>query len=226
MTQLVPCPSCDRHIRLPEANCPFCGGELDAKALGAAYAPRRSLVTSGLKRAALVALGASVAAACGGRTDGTGQDTQPVASTDATSDDAVSSSTDELPGIDPSQVAIYGASIPPSGSDLETTASESASTVPPDTAEPNDTSKPSENTWSPVPPYGAPVFIPDTDATSSAPEVSSTSVVDTVIDGGGAASGSADADAGAPDASASSEPLPEEDASIVAVPTYGAPPLD
>ena len=127
MSQLVPCPSCDRHVRLPESSCPFCGGELNAQALGAKYASRRAPVPTGIKRAALMAL-STVAAACGGKTDGTGDDTAPIVATETgdtlpvgtpvygappvTSEVAAVTSDDGPSG---TLVAIYGVDVPEVG---------------------------------------------------------------------------------------------------------------
>jgi hypothetical protein len=63
MSQLVPCPGCDRHVRSDETTCPFCQ---------AALAPTRPCVggcsappPARLARAALVAAGAALlGAAC------------------------------------------------------------------------------------------------------------------------------------------------------------------
>lgn len=64
MSQLVPCPNCARHVRLA-ATCPFCDFALDVAVLSEQHAPRRDVVPAGSKRAALFALGAGMAAACG-----------------------------------------------------------------------------------------------------------------------------------------------------------------
>lgn len=225
MSQLVPCPGCERHVRLSDSNCPFCSRELDGKALGAAYAARRGQVPSGLKRAALVALGASVAAACGGRTDGTGQDTLPVASTGVTSDGAStgvtseesSSATDSWPG-NGTQIAIYGA--PPVSSDVSTTEGLHDST------EPVTSSSPDDDDWSPLPPYGFPIITdpdPFPDTTTPVPS-SSTSApdVDTGSNTGPEVLDAGPSDAGVPDATE------EGDAGLstegpIAQPAYGAP---
>lgn len=69
MSQLVPCPGCARHIRLSASSCPFCDVAIDVAAMSERYAPRRTVVTGGAKRAVLFALGAGVAAACGGESE-------------------------------------------------------------------------------------------------------------------------------------------------------------
>ena len=62
-SQLVPCPSCARHVRSTESACPFCAS---ARVPSLAAAPRSP--AKRLSRAALFALGASAAAvaACSG----------------------------------------------------------------------------------------------------------------------------------------------------------------
>jgi hypothetical protein len=64
MTQLEPCPSCKRHIKLEEAACPFCRSPLsdDFRAKPARPRPRGRL---GLR--ASFAFGLTVAASCGGK---------------------------------------------------------------------------------------------------------------------------------------------------------------
>jgi hypothetical protein len=63
---LSPCPKCERHVRVSEEACPFCGAALEEAFRGRA-APRAPRVRMG--RAALYAFGTSamtMAAACGG----------------------------------------------------------------------------------------------------------------------------------------------------------------
>ena len=130
MSQLVPCPSCGRHVRLPSASCPFCDVAINTSALTEQYAPRRSGVQSGIKRAVIFAVGASMAAACGGETD------------------------EPTPDPDPTVQPVYGAPVDPtSGNDKDTSA-------PPDTTEPTaqplyGAPVTSEPTAQPV--YGAPI---------------------------------------------------------------------
>lgn len=59
MTRLVPCSGCQRHVRLDEAACPFCGGSIDT-----AKARPEGVTGAGLSRAAALALGTALAAAC------------------------------------------------------------------------------------------------------------------------------------------------------------------
>ena len=63
---LVPCPACERHVRVREVGCPFCGVELSA-AVRATPAPRRASVAR-LSRAALFAVSGGVVtlASCSG----------------------------------------------------------------------------------------------------------------------------------------------------------------
>jgi hypothetical protein len=82
MTQLLPCPSCARHVRQTEQGCPFCGVAIDL----AAVAPRAQ-PTQRLGRAATFAFGAALATsvtACGGT--GSGNDAGFVALYGAPSD--------------------------------------------------------------------------------------------------------------------------------------------
>lgn len=74
MSDLEPCPSCRRHVRLSESACPFCGAAIEASA-------PRSLAGGRLTRAAVFAGAAlaTAAAGCGGKQksggDGTGSGT-------------------------------------------------------------------------------------------------------------------------------------------------------
>ena len=58
MSELLPCPECQRHVRKTEASCPFCG-----EALSLAHLPPAVLPTRRLGRAATFAFGASVVGA-------------------------------------------------------------------------------------------------------------------------------------------------------------------
>lgn len=58
MSELHPCPECQRHIRKTEAECPFCGESVSLGHLPAHALPRRRL-----SRAATFAFGASVVGA-------------------------------------------------------------------------------------------------------------------------------------------------------------------
>lgn len=67
MSQLTPCPECQRHVRKTEARCPFCDSALSLAHLPAPVLPRRRM-----GRAATFAFGASVvgATALGACSDG------------------------------------------------------------------------------------------------------------------------------------------------------------
>jgi hypothetical protein len=69
MNQLVPCPSCRRHVRQSEESCPFC-----SSALSLSHVPEAVLPRGRLGRAATFAFGATLAsatvlAACGGESE-------------------------------------------------------------------------------------------------------------------------------------------------------------
>lgn len=59
MKTLVPCTGCQRHVRADETACPFCGVAVDAS-----LARPEGVNGAGLSRAAVIALGAALAAAC------------------------------------------------------------------------------------------------------------------------------------------------------------------
>lgn len=58
MSQLTPCPECQRHVRKTEARCPFCDS-----ALSLSHVPDRVLPRQRLGRAATFAFGAGVVGA-------------------------------------------------------------------------------------------------------------------------------------------------------------------
>jgi hypothetical protein len=58
MSQLIPCPSCNRHVRKTESSCPFC-----ATSLALAGVPDAPLPRNRLGRAATFAFGATLAGA-------------------------------------------------------------------------------------------------------------------------------------------------------------------
>ena len=66
--RLLPCASCSRHIRADESACPFCHASvpLGFGAFEAEASARSSKAGRPLSRAAVLFVGASVAAACGG----------------------------------------------------------------------------------------------------------------------------------------------------------------
>jgi hypothetical protein len=66
VTQLIPCPGCNRHVRQAESSCPFCSAELSL-----ADVPEHVLPRTRLGRAATFAFGATLVGAttlvgCGG----------------------------------------------------------------------------------------------------------------------------------------------------------------
>lgn len=123
MSQLVPCPSCSRHVRLSTSHCPFCESTLDVRGLSEQYAPRRGAIQAGVKRAVVFAVGASMAAACG---DDVGQAIYgaPVAPTteepgsSTSAEESTEAATDTSGAEIPTFAALYGAP-PPSASSTE-----------------------------------------------------------------------------------------------------------
>jgi hypothetical protein len=178
-------------------------------------------VPTGIKRAALVALG-TVAAACGGKTDGTDEGTAPIVATEA------DTTVDEVP----SAIAIYGAPISPSNTEAvasETTNVEPTAPpttlvpvygapIPPSTTEPATSTSDSESTtapedtWGAAPAYGLPPWDPTCDVVLDTTEPS--------IDGdaGGSVDGGASADAGVDDVSTQVDEFTD-----LGQPEYGAP---
>lgn len=209
MSQLVPCSSCGRHVRLTDATCPFCETKLDTAGLHALYAPRREGVQSGIKRAAMFALGASMAAACGDDTSVQPLYGAPI--TDVTSEGTDGGTgTDEDSTSEPTAQPLYGAPVT------------------------SDTSATSEPTAQPV--YGAPItdttFTSDGssgDAGVAAPDGGDAGDVD--VTSGADASSEGDvtsgADSGAPTGEGSDGGLTgwidSEDTGFAVQPLYGAP---
>lgn len=71
MPMLIPCPGCQRHVRAGDSACPFCGVSVRSSTAASRAVPRAS---AGLKRAALFALSATVAAsACGSESEDSGK---------------------------------------------------------------------------------------------------------------------------------------------------------
>lgn len=206
MSQLVPCPGCGRHVRLSDSSCPFCSGALDVTALDERYAPRREGVQRGLKRAALFAIGAGVAAACGGETD-TMQPVYgaPITDETAPSTDDISTSTN-----DDSAQPIYGAPVtnePTSSTNDTSTSTPEPSYQPVYGAPITDVtdSETSEPTAQPL--YGAPVF-----------------PTEPVFDAGVADAGDAAIDGG-DDVDASGQLTGDTESLPTVAPVYGAPPI-
>jgi hypothetical protein len=70
MSELTPCPECQRHVRKTETSCPFC-----SQALSLSHLPTPALPRSRLGRAATFAFGATLVGAtalvgCGGESEG------------------------------------------------------------------------------------------------------------------------------------------------------------
>jgi hypothetical protein len=205
----VPCPSCSRHVRLTSISCPFCDAAFDASLLEERFAPRRNGVQSGIKRAVLFAVGAGMAAACGGETE------------------------EPKPNPDPSVQPVYGAPVEPSSNVTSDVTSEPlaqpeyGAPVPSDT---NDdvTSEPlaQPEYGAPVPDdtsvqaiYGAPVS-PSSSEPLAQPEYGAPIPPQTedVVD---AAAGDAAVDGAAPEEE-TLDPQPEP---TFVLPVYGGPPL-
>jgi hypothetical protein len=69
MSELTPCPECQRHVRTTESRCPFCDSALSLSQVARPVLPR-----SRLGRAATFAFGATLASAtallgCGGESE-------------------------------------------------------------------------------------------------------------------------------------------------------------
>jgi hypothetical protein len=69
MSELTPCPECQRHVRTTESRCPFCDSALSLSRVALPVLPR-----SRLGRAATFAFGATLASAtallgCGGESE-------------------------------------------------------------------------------------------------------------------------------------------------------------
>jgi endogenous inhibitor of DNA gyrase (YacG/DUF329 family) len=66
-TPLVPCPDCQRHVRVGEGNCPFCGAAVDDEQGAAARVsiPTKRLGSLAIMMFRTTALGAAIVA-CGG----------------------------------------------------------------------------------------------------------------------------------------------------------------
>lgn len=60
MSDLTPCPQCQRHIRVTSATCPFCDAATVPSELSEVRATRRAAPKPGVKRAVLFALGAGL----------------------------------------------------------------------------------------------------------------------------------------------------------------------
>ena len=104
MTRLAICPECSRHVRATESSCPFCSSALPEGSL----APRTHGATRGLKRAALFALSAVAATACGEEDNGNDNTMQPSMTGTATM--TATSSTTTMTS-EPTAQPVYGAPV-------------------------------------------------------------------------------------------------------------------
>jgi hypothetical protein len=103
MSKFAPCVQCQRHVRVGEGACPFCGSATGTLAARSFQAPH------GAKRAILFALGTSLAAACSEPDDTGNQDTATTPTSPATSASAVPS---QAPGASGSMTAIASTAAP------------------------------------------------------------------------------------------------------------------
>ncbi len=114
MAQLEPCPTCQRHVRISESACPFCGG--DVREAFSTLTPRAAPRTR-LGRAALFAFGITAAASaipgCGDDGDDEGDKTSDAGQNGsedggATDGGQAGGNNDDSGGV----VALYGAAPP------------------------------------------------------------------------------------------------------------------
>jgi hypothetical protein len=99
MTDLAPCPSCRRHVRIDERACPFCAAALPE------LAPRTIARGGRLSRAAVFAGASLLTAACGGKA----QPADPVVGNTAVDAGADQVAPDAEPYVDEAVKMPYGA---------------------------------------------------------------------------------------------------------------------
>lgn len=105
---LVPCPSCQRHVRATEAACPFCASALPS-GLEKTAIPS---ATRRMSRAAAFVFGASIAVTgCGSTTEGGGS------GGGADTSSSSSGGSDAGPDDDGGAMALYGDPAPDGGPD-------------------------------------------------------------------------------------------------------------
>lgn len=109
-SRLLPCPGCDRHVRIAESLCPFCGGALPLAYQSAGPAP---LPTGRLGRAAKFAFGAAVAGVVA--VSGCGDDGTPADSGTVTDSGAGDSATGDDSSVADSAVEDSGGIMPAYG---------------------------------------------------------------------------------------------------------------
>ncbi len=123
--RLLPCPGCERHVRVTESLCPFCGDALPLAYQGVGAA---NLPTKRLGRAAKFAFGAAVAGAMA--VSGCGDDTDPPADSGTVTDSGSATDSgmagDASPDAadDSGMVALYGG--PPADSGIGSDAGDAA----------------------------------------------------------------------------------------------------
>ena len=66
MTQLIPCPSCNRHVRQAESSCPFCSAELSLQNVPEPVLPRTRLGRAATFAFGATLVGATTLVGCGG----------------------------------------------------------------------------------------------------------------------------------------------------------------
>ena len=69
MTQLIPCPGCNRHVRQAETSCPFCATALSLGHIGPAALPRTRLGRAATFAFGATLVGATSLLACGGESE-------------------------------------------------------------------------------------------------------------------------------------------------------------
>ena len=96
MSNLLPCPSCRRHVRGSDSKCPFCG-EVIMRALGAIAStePRQRTSRGGIFLFGAVSSALAVAG-CGSSTT----EPAPVVTTDSSADGKTDGTTSDSPGGD------------------------------------------------------------------------------------------------------------------------------
>lgn len=106
MTRLAICPECSRHVRATESSCPFCSLALSPGSL----ASRTPGATRGLKRAALFALSAVAATACGEEDKGNDNTMQPSMTGSMTATSSTTTTTTTTTS-EPTAQPVYGAPV-------------------------------------------------------------------------------------------------------------------
>jgi hypothetical protein len=72
MSHLVPCPSCSRHVRTSESECPFCGSGLELSSVPAPVLPATRLGRAATFAFGATLLSATAMVACGGDSEDDG----------------------------------------------------------------------------------------------------------------------------------------------------------